>query len=519
MTTLAPCISVLGTASDVGKSIVVTALCRIFNDMGISVAPFKAQNMSNNSFVVDGPGDDVGEIGRAQVAQAEAARIAPHVDMNPVLLKPMTNVGSQVVVRGRAIGQSSAAEYGNRTKALRDISLECLTRLRQQYDLVVMEGAGSCAEVNLRARDFVNFEMAKQSDASVILVADIDRGGVFAQVLGTLDLLSDAERRLVTGVVINRFRGDATLFSDGIDFIEKKGRVKVLGMMPHIRNIGIDDEDAVVLDKGIQQLDDHSTERLTVGVIHLPHISNFTDFKPLERCGAVHLKYLEKGADAEGCDILMLPGTKSVPGDLRWLRRQGFDARILAHVKAGKPVLGICGGYQMLGRRISDPLGIEGTPGEIEGLGLLDVQTELAQTKALSRRCGIWLDANVQVTGYEIHQGRTMRLDGAQAVVRMTDNGELEGARSRDGLVIGTYLHGLLDSAAFLQMYLQKVNSRITVDKASFETDMQGEDAYDRLADIVRNHLDIPQILADAGMRMASPGKERFDVLRAERGL
>jgi adenosylcobyric acid synthase len=345
----------MGTGSDVGKSVVVTALCRVFRDIGLSVAPFKAQNMSNNSFVtLQGE-----EIGRAQAAQAEAARLEPSADMNPVLLKPTSDVGAQVVVHGRPMGERSAAAYGNLTHVLRDKAAQSLERLRREYDIVVMEGAGSCAEVNLRKRDFVNLPMARIADAPVILVADIDRGGVFAQIIGTLALLSDADRGRVKGTIVNRFRGDPALFADGVSFIEERTRIPVLGVVPYIRDLGIDAEDAVVLEPGNRPgAIGPRPDKASIAVIKLPHISNFTDFAPFETEPRVKLDYLVKAGPLMGYDLVILPGTKSVRGDLQWLRNAGFEPWLRRYADTGGHIIGICGGYQMLGKTIADPGGI-----------------------------------------------------------------------------------------------------------------------------------------------------------------
>ena len=320
----ARCLAVLGTGSDVGKSVTVAALCRIFSDLGVNVAPYKAQNMSNNSHVT-GLG---GEMGRAQVVQAEAARVAPHVDMNPVLLKPATDTGAQVVVQGRPIGNRKAADYFKDTLPLFEKAKESLDRLRSEHDLVIMEGAGSCAEMNLLSRDFVNFRMAEYANAPVILVADIDRGGVFAQIIGTMHILPEEYKSLVKGFIINRFRGDAALFDDGIRYIEEFTGLPVLGLVPYFRHIEIDSEDGLPLDIVIDPPAGPVPGRINIAVIRLPHISNFTDFNPLIRQKAVSLHYLSKPRALSGYDLVILPGSKNVRSDLGWMRETGWDRAI-----------------------------------------------------------------------------------------------------------------------------------------------------------------------------------------------
>ena len=320
----ASCLAIFGTGSDVGKSIVVTALCRIFADLGLRTTPFKAQNMSNNSFVtLEG-----GEMGRSQVAQAEAARIPPHVDMNPVLLKPSSDVGSQVIVHGLSIGNRQARDYWGDTQALCAKAGESLTRLRDAYDLVILEGAGSCGEVNLRDRDFVNFRMAHTADASVILVADIDRGGVFAQIIGTMEVIPEEDRKRVAGFIINRFRGDPGLFEDGIHYIEQRTGLPVFGVIPYNQDLRIDAEDSLALDAMIDPAESPDPDRISVAVLLLPRISNFTDFAPLERDPGIQVHYLVRPRDLNGYDLVLLPGTKNVRRDLDWLRERNCEERL-----------------------------------------------------------------------------------------------------------------------------------------------------------------------------------------------
>ena len=495
----APCISVLGTGSDVGKSIVAAALCRLFKEMGFRVAPFKAQNMSNNSFVTR----EGGEMGRAQVVQAEAAGVEPHVDMNPVLLKPGTDQASQVVVHGQPAGTRTARDYFSSTDALFGRAKESLTRLRDAYDLVVMEGAGSCAEVNLRERDFVNFKIAHVADAPVILVADIDRGGVFAQIIGTLAVLPEEDRARIKGIIINRFRGDASLFDDGIAYIEQRTGLPVLGLIPWFRHIEIDSEDGVPLDFIVDPPMDPVPGHIHFAVIRLPHISNFTDFAPLHRepWGEVH--YLSKPRPLAGYDAVILPGTKNTRGDMGWLRETGWDRQITEHATRGGMVAGICGGLQMLGRTITDLDGVEGPAGCAEGLGLLGVDTCLDAAKVLTRSEGMVEPEGCPASGYEIHMGVTRRDDATLPFIQVsTRNGEAvhdrDGAQSRDGRIWGSYFHGIFDAPEFRATIARRLMPDFDAagewPATPHATDFKAQQ-YDLLAEHFRKHLDLPTLL------------------------
>ncbi|MFQ5432121.1 MAG: cobyric acid synthase, partial [Nitrospinota bacterium] len=385
MNSKASCIALFGTGSDVGKSVIAAALCRIYNDIGLRVAPFKTQNMSNNSFVTHGGG----EIGRAQVVQAECARIEPHVDMNPLLLKPGANCRSQMILRGIASGDVSSSDFRSDRSELFEILMKSLERLRDDYELVVIEGAGSCAEVNLRSYDIANFRTAMRCGAPVLLVADIDRGGVFAQVTGTLELLEPGERRLVKGIIINRFRGDPKLFDDGIKILAKKTGLPVLGLVQYFNGIEIDHEDSLPLENVTDPLEFLRDGKINIAVIRFPHISNFTDFGSLMREPSVNLSYLSRPRDLDGLELLILPGTKNVLADLSWLEKTGWAKEIKEYAKYSGNVAGICGGYQMLGNKLSDPHGVEGG-GNAEGLDLLDVSTHLQAKKQLRRVEGLW---------------------------------------------------------------------------------------------------------------------------------
>jgi adenosylcobyric acid synthase len=485
----APCLAILGTASDVGKSVAVAALCRIFADMGVRVAPFKAQNMSNNSYVtLEGL-----EMGRAQIVQAEAARIEPTVDMNPVLLKPSGDTTSQVILHGRPISSFKAKEYYQQTEFLFNESLKSLERLRSLYDLVILEGAGSCGEVNLAHRDIVNFRMAHAAEAPVILTADISRGGVFAQLLGTLQVVSEEDRELVSGFLINRFRGDISLFDDGISYLEEQGQRPVLGVIPHYDHIDIDPEDSQSLDSLTDPSSPLQPGRIAIAVIRFPRISNFTDFSPLERDPGVDLHYLTRPRSLEAYDLVLLPGSKNVRADREWLSRNGWDGLLTTYAVKGGRIGGICGGYQILGRIICDPLGVEGPAGETEGFGLLDVETTLSHGKELIRVNGTWEGLDQPVEGYEIHMGRTRCPEGAPVILK--NDGQSDGARNPSGRVWGVYLHGLFDSQPFRHAFLESLNPTYSPAGKNETSGAFKDRQYDLLADHFHRHLDLDRLL------------------------
>lgn len=486
----AACVAVLGTGSDVGKSIVTTALCRIFVNRGLKVAPFKAQNMSNNSGVTP----EGLEMGRAQIVQAEAARIAPHVDMNPVLLKPTSDVGSQVVLNGAAWLQASSKSYYQGKEMLFTESCAALDRLRSMYDLVVMEGAGSCAEVNLMANDIVNLRMADYADAPVILVADIDRGGVFAQIVGTLACLAPEQRKAIKGFVINRFRGDIDLFRDGVRWIERKTGKPVFGVLPWFKHFNIEAEDAVVIQKPRGFTPDNSGLP-AIAVIKLPHISNFNDFDPLIQMEELQVAYLETHQPLDGFKAVILPGTKSTCSDLQWLHHTGWADTLKKFADRGGHVLGICGGYQMLGRKVHDPQGIEGKPGATQGLNLLAVETELKAPKTTTLTEFSW--EGVPGAGYEIHMGQTRLPDGngllAVSSRNQTPCRDRDGCRSADGRVLGTYMHGLFDSPEITRLWLQRIGLE-DLDVNQSHGPVARDAAYELLAEHAGRHLDIDAI-------------------------
>jgi adenosylcobyric acid synthase len=489
---------VQGTASSVGKSILVAALCRIFKQDGYKVAPFKAQNMSLNSFVTP----EGGEIGRAQAVQAQAAGIEPHVDMNPILLKPEADNRSQVIVLGHVMDTITAADYYSHTGKLLEVVSAALERLRSAYDIVVIEGAGSPAEVNLKEREIVNMRVAKLAKSPVLLVGDIDRGGVFASLCGTLHLLEADERALVKGLIINKFRGDAALFTSGIDFLENETGKPVLGVIPYVKNINIAQEDSVYL----EEINGRETSGgLDITVIRLPHISNFDDFDPLEGDGC-SVRYADTPCGLGRPHLIIVPGSKNTIGDLEFLNNSGLAESIIARANEGVPVLGICGGYQMLGREIEDTEGIESNGCSVAGLGLLDISTvfnrekRTAQVKAKVLSCRGLLNGlpGCEVSGYEIHMGKSVLYDNQPAFhVYQSLDGEKEyddGAVNVKGNVLGTYIHGIFNNDAFRNGFLKSLRNYHNLSEISEDTLIDREKNYDRLAENVRRHLDMKKI-------------------------
>ncbi|MFZ5826341.1 MAG: cobyric acid synthase [Bacillota bacterium] len=476
-----------GTASHVGKSILAAAFCRIFRQDGIRVAPFKAQNMALNAAVTA----DGLEIGRAQALQAEAAGVEPTVAMNPILLKPTADVRSQVVMLGRPVGDLSWRQYKEEfhARALAVVA-EAAAELAREYELIIAEGAGSPAEVNLKHWDLANMTTARILDAAVILVADIDRGGVFASLVGTLALLAPEERARVKGLIINKFRGDPTLFVDGVRWLEERTGLPVLGVVPHLHDLGLDEEDSVGL------ADSRREDGLDIAVIRLPRIANFNDFDPLAAEAGVGLRYVDRPEELGYPDAVILPGTKNTVDDLRWLYARGLAGAIDRLARAGMPVVGICGGYQMLGRELIDPEGVESVAGVTPGLGLLPVETTFAPLKQTIRVEGRAL--GVEVKGYEIHMGRSRYLDGAQpfAEIIAPEGPRADGAAA--GEVFGTYLHGIFESPRFRRRWLNRLRERrglapLPEDGGAFDP---RQAALDRLAEHVRRHVDVARVRA-----------------------
>jgi len=465
-----------GTTSDAGKSALVTGLCRALARRGLRVAPFKPQNMANNSAVTA----DGGEIGRAQAAQAQAAGLAPTTDMNPVLLKPNTDTGAQVIVNGHAVGTMDATSYHDYKARAREAVLAAHARLAAEYDVVLVEGAGSPAEINLRANDIANMGFAEAVDCPVLLVADIDRGGVFAQFVGTVALLAPSERDRVAAFVVNRFRGDQSLLDPGLEWLADHTGIPVAGVLPHLEGLHLEAEDRLDSSPATAT----SEDALRVHVPALPRISNHTDFDALRAHPQVDLHVVGPGQSLEGADLIVLPGSKSVRADLAWLREQGWADQLRRHLRYGGRVIGICGGFQMLGNALHDPEGLEGEPGTTPGLGLLDLETTLAPEKQLTRVSGRMTLEEAAVSGYEIHLGRTEGPDLARPAVVLEDS--TDGARSADGRVLGTYLHGLFDEAAAREALLRWAGLE---DPESNDYHALREAGIEQLADAVDRHL------------------------------
>ena len=472
---------VQGTTSDAGKTTLVAALCRLLLRDGVRVVPIKPQNMALNSAVTS----DGGEIGRAQALQAIAAGLAPHTDMNPVLLKPSSDTGAQVIIHGKVRADMSARDYQQYKITAMAAVLESYQRLREQYGAIIVEGAGSPAEVNLRARDIANMGFAEEVDCPVILVADIDRGGVFAHIIGTLACLSDSERRRIIGFVINRFRGDVKLLEPGLAWLEAQTGKPVLAVLPYLQGLFLDAEDAVESTQAARGA-------FRVLVPQLPRMSNHTDFDALRAHPEIDLQFIGQGQPIPAADLIILPGSKNTRGDLAWLLQQGWHGHLLRHVRYGGKVIGICGGFQMLGQSVNDPHGIEGAPGSSPALGLLDMRTELGQTKRLAQVHGVcaFADASVSVSGYEIHMGTSHGAALARPAFHI--DGRPEGARSPDEQILGTYLHGVFDTpqAAKALLAWAGLASQIEVDTARLR-----EQSLDRIADAAQPLFDQLKLL------------------------
>ena len=496
-------IMVQGTMSGAGKSLLVAGLCRVFKQDGYSVAPFKSQNMALNSSITE----EGYEMGRAQVVQAEAAGIPPEVSMNPVLLKPTTDTGSQVIVNGTPIGTMSAVDYFAFKHELKDDIMRAYDNLASRFDIVVIEGAGSPAEVNLKDDDIVNMGMAKMAKAPVLLVGDIDCGGVFAQLIGTLMLLDEDEREMVKAMVVNKFRGDKSILDPGIDILEEKGGIPVAGVVPYTV-LDIDDEDSMSSRLRATELG----ELIDIAVIRLPKVSNFTDFIALSAIDGVGVRYVGSAHELGTPDLVVLPGTKSTLADLRWLRETGLEAAICKLNAYGTPVFGICGGYQMLGEEISDPEGAEGG-GTMRGMGLLPCRTVFSPAKHQVRSQGEICEvtgplaalSGAHVEGYEIHMGTT-RVEGGESLCVLGDG---ERALQPDGChagnVYGCYLHGIFDSQECAQALVEALASAKGLDPSVLTAvDMEAykEEQYDKLADAIRESLDMELIyrILDEGL-------------------
>ncbi|WP_010296475.1 cobyric acid synthase [Clostridium senegalense] len=496
-------IMVQGTASSVGKSILVTALCRIFTQDGYKVCPYKAQNMSLNSYItLDGK-----EMGRAQVLQAYASGLEPEAYMNPILLKPTSDQKCQIIVNGEVYGNSSAMEYHNLKLKFRDMLKDQFDELEKKFDIIVMEGAGSPAEINLRDRDIVNMGMAELVDAPVILVGDIDKGGVFASLVGTLMLLEDNEEERVKGTVINKFRGDVDILKPGIDMLEDISKKQCLGVVPHF-TLALEDEDGAV------ELNKNITDKIDIAVIKLPRVSNFTDLDALKIEEDVSVRYITSLEEFKNPDLLIIPGTKNTIEDLNVLKASGLFDKIKEYSKEGN-VIGICGGYQMLGKKIKDPYRVESNNLETEGLGLLDIETVFENKKVTTRVEGTVINKDlfnttkedINVYGYEIHMGVSELGENADPLFRITkENGNkcdhIDGVINKERTVIGTYLHGVFDNIDFREVIINELRSKKGIEyKKAQPYENLREKELDRLADLVRSSLDMDKVYEIVGLK------------------
>ena len=494
---MAKTIMIQGTMSNAGKSLLTAGLCRIFRQDGYRVAPFKSQNMALNSYITS----EGLEMGRAQVMQAEAAGIEPSVLMNPILLKPTNDTGSQVIVNGEVLRTMSARDYFKYKKNLVPDIMKAFRALAEKNDIIVIEGAGSPAEINLKTDDIVNMGMAKMADAPVLLAGDIDRGGVFAQLYGTVELLEPEERNRIRGLIINKFRGDKTILDPGIEMLEEKCGIPVVGVAPYL-DIQVEDEDSLTerFDRG------QETGLIDIAVIRIPRISNFTDFNPLESIPGVSLRYVKHTSDLKNPDVIILPGTKNTMEDLRWLRESGMEALILKAADRGTLIFGICGGYQMLGETLSDPHGVE-AGGSMRGMGLLPMDTIFAEKKTRTQVTGRFLDldgdyetlSEVEFTGYEIHMGDSVRRNPAKPCTSVRD--EVTGKEKTEGTftrnVCGTYVHGIFDKEETALALIRAAGKKKGVDVSRMEgVDFASfkEQQYDILAAELRKHLDMKKI-------------------------
>ena len=496
---MAKAIMIQGTMSNAGKSLLAAGLCRIFRQDGYSVAPFKSQNMALNSFITE----EGLEMGRAQVMQAEAAGIRPSVKMNPILLKPTNDVGSQVIVNGEVLGTMSARDYFKYKKKLVPDIMKAYQELSDEYDIIVIEGAGSPAEINLKNDDIVNMGMAKMAKAPVLLVGDIDRGGVFAQLIGTVDLLEPSERDMVKGLIINKFRGDKTILDPGVKMLEERSHIPVVGVAPYM-NIQVEDEDSLTERFDRKQ----SAGLIDIAVIRVPRISNFTDFNPFESVEGVSLCYIQHVSELKNPDMIILPGTKNTMEDLLWMRENGLEAAVLKAAAAGCIVFGICGGYQMLGDTLSDPYHVE-AGGKIRGMGLLPMDTVFASKKTRTRVTGEFLPmkgifaalSGVSLEGYEIHMGESVRKEGILPATKLMVAGNQPEEKKTEGAfhenVCGTYVHGVFDKEEVVETLIRilgerkgiDVSSMTGIDFAAFK-----ETQYNILAAELRKHLDMKKI-------------------------
>ena len=486
-------IQICGTGSGVGKSVIAAGLCRMFLQDGFRVAPFKAQNMSLNSAVTQ----DGLEIGRAQAMQANACKIEPTADMNPVLLKPTSDVGAQVIVRGKPLRNMSVLEYKNYKLQALEIVKGSINKLMSQYDIVVIEGAGSPAEINLKSHDIVNMKIASMTKSPVILAGDIDRGGVFAWLVGTLELLKKSEKRLIKGFIINKFRGDKRLLDNGLSFLEKKTHKKVLGVIPYFKNIKLPEEDSLFFEKKRDTVINKVHSEVSIVIIKLPHISNFTDFDVFEREKGVSLRYTTESDVIRKADCIIIPGTKNTFSDLDFLCDSGLADTIRKRAKDGAHIIGICGGYQMLGKKIFDTQKVESKKKVAGGLSLLNVETKFSKEKKTFRVEGVNLKTLSAVRGYEIHHGLTKRYGALKPVflIEKRSNKKVcieDGAQNRSGRIWGTYIHGIFDNTDFRIWVINKIRKEKGLEPREGNEEMFSQDReYDKLAELLRSNLDI----------------------------
>ena len=502
---LARVIMVQGTSSHAGKSVLAAALCRIFAQDGFEAAPFKAQNMSLNSYATP----DGGEIGRSQAVQAAAAMTAPRVEMNPVLLKPEGGSRSQVVLMGRPLAVASAREYHDLKPAIWETATSALDRLRSEHDVIVIEGAGSPAEINLKQHDMANMRVALHADAPVLLVGDIDRGGVFAHLVGTIALLDPGERALVKGHVINKFRGDPSLLTPGLDFLEERTGIPVAGVIPHFSDIHIPEEDSLGL---TPEMGSDGVPAVDVAVLRLPHIANFDDFDPLRHEPSVRVRYAGRPEEIGSPDLVIIPGSKTTVADLDWLRERGLAERIVALRGSGTPVVGICAGYQMLGANLLDPDGVESPRAETTGLGLLPASTTFLKSKSTHQVIGRVVEGRgilegcpgAKITAYEIHVGATSHQGLSQPFTIESRSGQRvdlpDGALDGEGLTLGTYMHGLFHNRPVRRSILEYAARRKGARLPPSGDDIDQGAEYDKLAALVRAHLDVDMVYRITGL-------------------
>jgi cobyric acid synthase CobQ len=484
-----PALMFLGTGSDVGKSILTAALCRILLQDGHDVAPFKAQNMSLNSFVTR----DGLEMGRAQVVQAQACRLDPDVRMNPILLKPSSDTGSQVIINGKPVSNMQVDQYiAYKPKAFA-AAQKAYDSLASEHEIMILEGAGSCAEVNLKHHDIVNMQMARYANAQVLLIGDIDRGGVFASFVGTMEILAQWERDLVAGYIINRFRGKKELLNDAFVYMKKRTGKPVLGVVDYLKNHGLPEEDSVGFKTGLFDKSPPTGDHVTIGLIDLPHISNFTDFEPFLAEPDVHLKIIRSPKDLLNPDAIIIPGSKNVIDDLDWLHKTGL-AQALNDLNQNTEIVGICGGFQMLGNSIADPHHIESAGETRNGLGLLNIKTVLEKEKTLTRKQGTHLASGLPVHGYEIHHGQSVAAHCDDLI--HYDGGEPAGVLMKDsGTMWGSYLHGIFDADDFRRWFIDRLREKKGLQPtAKILAPYNLEPAFDRLADAVRSQIDMDAI-------------------------